>query len=243
MTVRFLIGASVAVCACSTPSSGLPVEAGNPGSEAGIQPITISGIVSAHNAGGGTPVAGASVSALKTLDDSLVGSATTASDGSFSILVGQATAVYLDVTATGYVETYLDFAGGVFTYATGAPVDLYTPAAYTLLFTDAGVTAMAGGGVIEVDTLTTDIGPAAGATITITPAAGTTSYDGSNGRPNPTATDTAADGRCYILNASSGSIDASFSTNPGNTDTYSGEIRVVAGKVSQVALHAPFGGD
>lgn len=191
--------------------------------------FAVTGVVSLHAPGSGATAAGVTVACKRLDDDSLVGSTTTDAGGSFSIQVLTSDGdVYLDLTRQDLVETFYNYASTVYR-DTGAAIDVMTPDAYTQLFTDAAVTPAPGTGVIEVDTLTQALDPGAQASVSISPPSGTVAADGS------------AQGRSYVLNASTGSIDAMFPDGAG--DSYSREIRVFPDKLSEVALHAPFGGD
>ena len=220
--------------------SGAVVDAAAGSDATGPEQLSIVGLVTQHAAGSGEPIAGVAIAARHLDDDSLAGSTFSRADGTYSVTIaGGDGDVYLDTTGSGFVETYTSFP--VILYSdTGASIDVFTPAAYARLFDDAGVTASPSAGVIEVDTIDAEGLATTDATLAIQPPSGTVSYDGSDGRPDPTVTHT-VDGRGYILDASTGAIEMSF--DAGETD--SREIRVVAGKVSEVALgeRPPQGGD
>jgi hypothetical protein len=225
--MRLVVAFVVVAAGCRLYSN-----AGIDGGDATPSQIVVTGVVTSHAAGTGAPVAGAVVAALHLDDDSLAGSVITAADGSFTLtLLPADNDVYLATSGSGFVDTLYNFPT-VATSGAAAGIDLFTPAAYAQLFSDADVTQVAGTGVFEID--------AYGATtVSISPPSGTVRYDNGSGIPVPTQT-YPQDGRSYVLAASTGTADASFF---GLGDSYSREVRVVGGEVSQVALPAPPGGD
>src|SRR5438105_987777 len=112
-----IVGALVLIAACGSNNSGGNVDA-PPSIDSKIfldappnvpATITVSGIATEDGQSSSTPLAGVAVELLKTSDDSSLGSATSAADGSYSIAVqtnGLVVDAYLKGSASGYVDNY-----------------------------------------------------------------------------------------------------------------------------------------
>jgi hypothetical protein len=137
--------------------------------------------------------------------------------------------IYLEATASPYVDTYYDFRGVIVDTDNRVALDVYSPTAFDALFTAAKVKHDPAASVIEVHALAIDGSPLSGANVIAT---GTVVYNSSTGA-------TGADGIAYILDAQDGSIGL------GADNTTSVNVRVFPGAISETVLQqlAPIGGD
>jgi len=174
--------------------------------------ITISGVASEITATGRMPQEGVQVVVYNVSDDSMIGMATSAADGTYSITAqsnGSAIDGYLKATKAGLKDTYLyppgplsaDFAG-----ATTLMLKANTQSLANQLAGAAAPDATKGWiGVLVVDGTASTAMPVAGATISATPT-GEIHYNGSAGVPQAQASATAADGIGYAMNVPAGTI-------------------------------------
>jgi hypothetical protein len=175
---------------------------------AGSRTITLSGIAKEISTSGTTPLAGVMLTAYAAADDSVLGMATSAADGTFAISVTTDAAIdgYLKATfATTYKETYLYPPHVIDADYANVPVYVLSKNTYgvvnALLQNNQQVTNGWIGLVIEDAAQAT----VTGATVTSTPA-GTVNYNGNSGLPSKTATSTAADGIAYDTNIAAGTV-------------------------------------
>ncbi len=174
--------------------------------------ITISGVASEITATGRTPQEGVVVNVYKVSDDSMIGTATSAADGTYSITAqsnGAAIDGYLKATKAGLKDTYLYPPGPLSTDFSGATTLMLKANTQGLANQLAGAAApdpLKGWiGVLVVDGPTAGAMAVMGATITATPT-GEIHYNGSAGVPQAQAMSTAADGIGYAMNVPAGQI-------------------------------------
>jgi hypothetical protein len=175
--------------------------------------ITISGTASAPSVMGTTVVAGVTVGAYRSSNDTTpVKTATTDAQGNFTMTIttgGVALDGYLKGTKTGYADTYLYPEAPIAADFAGVPLNMLTSGnngTFQLLSTIAQGNQMTGNGVIALEVLDAPLpagNPVAGATVTTNPAASVYRYD-NNGLPSAQATSTSTDGRAFGFNEAVG---------------------------------------
>jgi hypothetical protein len=164
----------------------------------------VTGTATSNSASSSTPLAGAAIELLKSSDDSVLGSATSGADGSYTMTITTNGAVvdgYVKATGSGVVDTY--------TYppaplAASAEIDsaLITTSNFGLLGGVSGQSSTMG--FIAV-TVTDASGTAIdGAAIASSPASGKYYYD-SGGIPSAGSA-TSSDGQGYFVNVPSGAV-------------------------------------
>lgn len=216
--MRFNIAAPllVLVCACGgDDSSGGPDGGGGGSADAAAAPamITISGEATKREGINETPAEGAMVAAYKNSDPNTpVAMATADAAGMYSLTVatgGVAVDGYIKATLAGFLDLYLyppkpltaDFAGASLNIVNQDTVNLmYTICQHSQ---DTTKTQIA---VIVADAAEN---PIAGATVTASPAATKSCFNGTNGLPSGAAMMTEADGIAYLLNVNPGEVTVS----------------------------------
>jgi len=166
--------------------------------------ITISGTATEDGESSSTPLAGVALQLLKASDDSPLGSATSASDGSFSFSVptnGLVVDAYLKGTMSGYTDNYV-YATAPFEADAQIHASMVTSTNFGLLGGVAGQSPSLA--FIAVEILDSSSNPVMGATISSDPASGKYNYN-SGGIPTGT-TATASDGQGYFVNVPAGAI-------------------------------------
>ncbi len=219
--------ALMVVAACGSSPSKANVDS-SPGGNIDTMPvamsITITGTATAHGLGAPTPVSGALITAYQASDDSMVTSAMTQSDGTYTLTVqtnGVPLDGYLKATFTNYVDTYLYPPAPLAANFAGASVDMATKSNFDLLSTLAQGNEMTGKGLIAVEVEDATGAFVAGVTVSSSPASTAYRYDGNNALPSSTASSTATDGVAYMFNAPVGAITVS-ATKTGSTFTTHG---------------------
>lgn len=174
--------------------------------------ITISGVASEITATGRMPQEGVQITVFKISDDSVIGTATSAADGTYSITAqsnGAAIDGYLKATKAGLKDTYLYPPGPLAMDFSGATTLMLKANTQSLANQLAGAAAPdpAKGwiGVLVVDGTSSSAMPVMGATISATPT-GEIHYNGSAGVPQAQAMSTGADGIGYAMNVPAGQI-------------------------------------
>lgn len=171
--------------------------------------ITLTGTATARAINGAQPVAGATIGAYQSVNETTpVATATSAADGTFTLTIttgGSALDGYLKATKTGYADSYLYSPAPIATDMANLPINMLTTGNYGTLYALTQTQQGANKGTIAVIVQDSALAPIAGATVAGTPAA-TYKYDGANGLPSNSATVTAADGVGYYLNAPLGAI-------------------------------------
>jgi hypothetical protein len=214
-----LVAPCLAVTACGGSSSSstsgsidAPGADGPPGTTTGM--LTLSGTAKEISASGQTAIAGVMLTAYNAADDSMLGTATSAADGTFAITVNAGSAGingYLKATTPGtgqnaYKDSYLYPPATLTANYSGVPVYVLKVSTYDLVNSAflLNNSQSAQNGWIAL--LIQDAGGAAvtGATVTSTPM-GQINYNASN-LPSPSATATAADGIAYDTNITAGTV-------------------------------------
>jgi hypothetical protein len=188
-----------------------------PGADgAGTTPgmLTLSGTAKEISASGQTAIAGVMLTAYNAADDSVLGTATSAADGTFSITVnagGQGINGYLKATTPGtgqnaYKDSYLYPPATLTANYSGVPVYVLKVSTYNLvnssLLLNNNQSAQNGWIALLVEDATAAV--VAGAKVTSTPM-GQVNYNASN-LPSATATATATDGIAYDTNITPGAV-------------------------------------
>lgn len=205
---------AVAGCGGSSSSSSGAIDAAGDGAGSTPVMLTLSGIAREISATGQTAIAGVVLTAYNAADDGVLGTATSAADGTFSISVnatGAGINGYLKATTPGtgpnaYKDTYLDPPATLTANYSGVPVYVLKVNTYNLVnssfLLDNNQSAQNGWLAVLVQDAA--MAPVAGATITSTPM-GQVNYN-ANGLPSLSATATAADGIAYDTNIAPGTV-------------------------------------
>jgi hypothetical protein len=232
-TLLVAICLAVTACGSSTSSTSGSIDAAGgmvsdaAGADgAGTTPgmLALSGTAKEISASGQTPIAGVMLTAYNIADNSVLGTATSAADGTFSIAVnagGQGINGYLKATTPGtgqnaYKDSYLYPPATLTANYSGVPVYVLKVSTYNLvnssLFLNDNQSAQNGWIALLIQDAT---GAAvAGAKVTSTPM-GQINYNASS-LPSPTATATAADGIAYDTNITPGAVSVK-ATKAGTT--------------------------
>lgn len=174
--------------------------------------VTISGVASEITATGRMPQEGVQITVYNISDDAVIGMATSAADGTYSISAqtnGSAVDGYLKATKAGLKDTYLYPPGPLAMDFSGATTLMLKAGTQSLANQLAGAAAPdpAKGwiGVLVVDGTSSTAMPVMGATISATPT-GEVHYNGSAGVPQAQAASTGADGIGYVMNVPAGQV-------------------------------------
>lgn len=188
-------------------SSLLPIDA--PAVDAPSAPamITLTGRATARAITGTQPVADATIAAYRSSDEATaVATTTTDAQGNFTLTVatgGTALEGFLKATKANHATTYLYTPEPIAADTANVPINMLTTGNYGTLYTLTQVQEGANTGVVAMVVTDANDMPVPGATITSTPA-GTYRYNGNGGLPNASASQTAADGTAYVMNAAPG---------------------------------------
>lgn len=220
-----LVAVCLAMMACgsstSSPSGSIDAAGGMasdaPGVDgAGTTPgmLTLSGTAKEISASGQSAIAGVMLTAYNAADDSVLGTATSAADGTFSITVTAGSAGitgYLKATTPGtgqnaYKDSYLYPPTTLTANYTGVPVYVLKVSTYNLVnssfLLNNNQSAQNGWIALLIEDATAAV--VAGATVTSTPM-GQVNYNASD-LPSATATATATDGIAYDTNITTGNV-------------------------------------
>jgi hypothetical protein len=166
--------------------------------------VRVSGTATEQAASGGGPLADVLVEAFAASDENtVVASAMTDANGMYTLTVTATGALdgYLRATKSGLLVTYLYPAEPLAADFDGASINMLTQGTLDAL---SGLLCRAnqasGNGLVAVLVNDASDNPVAGATISSSPAASDTCYNGSNGLPNGNATATSDDGIGYLFN-------------------------------------------
>ena len=176
--------------------------------------LTLSGTAKEISASGQTPLSGVMLTAYSADDDSVLGTTTSAADGTFSITVnasGTGITGYLKATTPGtgqnaYKDSYLYPPATLTANYSGVPVYVLKVSTYNLVNSNLLLNnhQSAQNGWIALLIEDAAGAPVAGATAASTPM-GQINYNASN-LPSTTATATAADGIVYDTNITAGTV-------------------------------------
>jgi len=226
---HFLVAvASLAVAGCGSSSSSNTAIDASGGDDASVDGstttpgmLTLSGIAREISAGGQTPIAGVMLTAYNAADDSVLGMAASAADGTFSITAKApaGTDGYLKATTPGtgqnaYKDTYLYPPATLTANLSNVPVFVLKVSTYDLANRLLGNGQTAQNGWIALIVQDAAMMPVAGAKVTSTPM-GQVNYNANN-LPSPGAMSTAADGIAYDTNIAVGTVSVK-ATKPGST--------------------------
>lgn len=181
--------------------------------------ITLTGTATSRGVSGSTPVADAVVAAYARADEATpLAMTTTDATGNFTLTIttgGVALDGFLKATKATFVDTYLYSPAPIAMDTADLPLNMLTTGIYGTLYGLAGVQEAANTGTIALVVTDAAQMPVAGATVSSTPA-GEYRYNGANGLPSGTPTETAADGTAYIMNAPVGAVTVT-ATKAGST--------------------------
>jgi hypothetical protein len=199
--------------------------------------ITVSGkTVAAGSSATPTPVAGATVTALKNGTMMVLGMATSAADGSFTINVttgGAPVDLFLHVTAMSRTDSY---------WWPTVPASANLMTGDINLFDSLSLFGLGGVAGIVVDNTKTQVfmdlrdcqdNTISGGTVTVSPMPEVTRYIANNS-PSSTATATDSSGACFLGNLPAG--DTTFGGMSGMTTLRSHHATAVAGSVMMVGV-------
>ena len=212
---------AITACGASSSSgtSGTPaVDAASADGAASDAPsnsgtLTLSGTAKEISSAGQTAIAGVMLTAYNAADDSVLGTAMSAADGTFSITVtsnGAGIDGYLKATTPGigmnaYKDSYLYPPATLTASYTGVPVYVLKVTTYNLVNAVLlGNNQSAQNGWIALLIEDAVAAPVAGAVVTSTPG-GQVNYNASN-LPSSTAKSTANDGIAYDTNIAPGKV-------------------------------------
>jgi hypothetical protein len=169
-------------------------------------PTTVKVTGTAIQAQAGTPLAGVTLSAYRSSDDSLLATTTSDAAGMYSLTItttGQGLDGYVKASNTGYVDTYFYPAGPLVADLAMADVNMLDTAMYGLLRSIVG--GSGGKGLIALEVRDASETPVAGVTVSSTPASGGYRYSDASGLPLGTA-GTIADGRAFMFDVPAGDV-------------------------------------
>jgi hypothetical protein len=186
--------------------------------------ITISGTANDNGQSTSTPLAGVTVSLLSVADDSMIATATSGADGTYSMAVttnGHVVDAYVLATKSGYTDA-ASFPPAPFAVdEPKADSNLVTTGNFNLLGFYTG--QMAGKGIVVTEILDASSAAVTGATVASTPAA-TYRYSDSNGTPSST-TSTNSDGAAFLINVAPGMVSVSATKSGSVFKTHSIKVR------------------
>ena len=217
----FVVLGTCLVTACGGSSSGSGADAATDTPPTGG--VKLSGTVKEIAALATTPHAGVTLTAYNAADDSVLGTATSAADGTFTLNAatgGAAIQGYLKATTPGgtgnsaYKDSYLYPPTALSADYAGIPVYILTVGTYGLANTVLGITQDPANGWLALVIEDAAAAPVAGAVVTSTPA-GQIAYNVS-GRPSMSGIATEADGIAYDTNVPPGQVTVS-ATKTGTT--------------------------
>lgn len=171
--------------------------------------ITIAGTALDSGASTSVPLAGATISLLKTSDDSVLATTTSAADGKYSLPVttnGLVLDAYIAATKSGYAPAAAFPAAPFQADTTTADSNLITTGNYTALAGFSGQDTAAHNGFAVVEILDSNQMPVQGAKVSSTPAA-TYKYMQGGIPIGTTSTDT--DGAAFCVNLTPGMVTLS----------------------------------
>lgn len=196
------------LAACGNSSTGLPS-----GFQCSGQPLPMTAPALVNVSGSvqdiisSSAISGASVKAFRVGDTTTLASTTTTTPGAYSVGItsgGTPVNGYLHVSDGGtHMDAYVYPAVPLATNLT-EDVKMVTSSEFAVFAAAAGITPVAGDGVIVVVVTDCQGAYVSGATVTSTPA-GTVRYNVA-GTPSSTATVTSADGIAYIANVAPGDV-------------------------------------
>jgi len=216
--LTLLVAPCFAVAACggsssSSPSGSIDAPAADGAGSSTPGMLTLSGTAKEIAASGQTAIAGVVLTAYNAADDSVLGTATSAADGAFSITVnagGAGINGYLKARTPGtgtnaYKDSYLYPPTTLTTDYASVPVYVLKVSTYNLVNNILlGNNQSAQNGWIALLVQDAAGAPVAGAAVTSAPM-GQVNYNASN-LPSTTPTVTAADGIAYDTNVTAGDV-------------------------------------
>lgn len=204
---------AITACGGSSSSSTPTPDGGSSGADGSTMPttLTLSGTAREISASGQVAIAGVTLTAYNAADDSVLGTATSAADGTFSISVNTTTGIngYLKATTPGtganaFKDSYLYPPAALTADFTGVPVYVLKASTYGFANALLGNNQTAQNGWIALLVQDAAGAAVAGAKITSTPM-GQIGYNAGN-LPSGSATMTAADGIAYDTNIAPGDV-------------------------------------
>ena len=236
-TFLVAVASCLAVAACGSSSkSNTSVDASDgdaassDGSTTTPGMLTLSGTAKEISAGGQTALGGVVLTAYNAADDSVLGMATSAADGTFSITVKTSAGIdgYLKATTPGtgmnaYKDSYLYPPATLTMNYTGVPVFVLKVTTYDLANRLLGNGQTAQNGWIAMIVQDAALMPVAGAKVSSTPM-GQVNYNANN-LPSASATVTAADGIAYDTNIAVGTVSVKATKTGSTFATHSIKVR------------------
>jgi hypothetical protein len=237
LSIFVAVASCLAAAACGSSSkSNTAVDAsgGDDASDDGSTTtpgmLTLSGTAKEISAGGQTALGGVMLTAYNAADDSVLGMATSAADGSFSIAVKTTAGIdgYLKATTPGtgmnaYKDSYLYPPATLTTNFSGVPVFVLKVSTYDLANRLLGNGQTAQNGWIALIVQDAAMMPVAGAKVTSTPM-GQINYN-VNSLPSQGAMSTATDGIAYDTNITAGTVSVKATKAGATFATHSIKVR------------------
>jgi hypothetical protein len=240
--MRMMILVVTAACGHNNVLSDANVDGKHIDAHAFPPTLTIRGTARARTSTGHTPVAGVTVAAYENLTTA-VATTTTDPEGVYALTIttnGSPVAVYLKTTSPSYVDTYLYFPESLSGDASFVFLDMFTPAAYALVYSSTGVTQVRDTAMLELAAVDGYGGPLSGATFGSYPS-GTVKYT-ANGVPDRNAMVTGVDGVGFVLDVTPGDVVID-STSPTTAFAQPITVRGFANSLTMAKVIAKFGGD
>jgi hypothetical protein len=170
--------------------------------------VSLSGQTGQLTLTGLTALAGVSVTALATSNNAAIGSATSDSNGDFSVTAstgGSPLDAYFRASKSGFVDAYYYPVAPFAADTSNVDFLIVTSTTLTLVADSLGVTQMAANSALVVMVVDCSGNPVSGATVS-TSLGATVYYDGSGSIPSATATSTNTDGIAIVFNVPPGTI-------------------------------------
>jgi hypothetical protein len=177
--------------------------------------LTVSGDMQALGIGGSTPIVGATVTSYIVGNATPVGTDVTGAGGAYSITISNPGSGpvdgYLVAPSPNNKTVYLFPPTLIYEDLPTAPLRTIPNSLYAAFLGLAGGSVAVGHGVVALVVADCLNNPLAGATVS-SPGNTQIRYNGANGLPSSTATETAADGIAYILDVATGpvTVDAMY---------------------------------
>jgi hypothetical protein len=223
-------------CGGDDGGGGGDVDAAPAGPDAAAM-VTISGVAQTVSGTSTVPLEGASIEAYNSSGGGVIGSTTSAADGTYAITLttdGAPLDGYLKGTSAGRIDTYLYPPRPLAADRDGATMLIINQQTLGLLGTLGGVSQDAAKGFVGVLVLDANDTPVAGATVTISPMGTARVIYAVNSLPNQNATMTDASGTVFIANTDVG--DVTIDATMGSVDFFAHAVNARAGVITTTAV-------
>jgi hypothetical protein len=171
--------------------------------------VSLSGSTALLTAGGLSPAAGVTVTALAATNDATIATTTSDASGAFSVTAstgGTPLDAYFHATKANIIDAYYYPVAPFAADASDVDFLLVTSATFVTVQALLGVTQSASESTLVVMVQDCNGNAVAGATVSTIPANTAVYYDGSNGLPSATASSTSTDGIAIVFNVAPGTV-------------------------------------